>query len=164
MLKNAAKSESMGVELEIRYRPDNNFEAWGMFGYNKARFIKYVRDESKGLDYSGNYLPYAPRSTFNLGAKKSFEMNSALLDKTTLQLQYQGFGKTYWHESNNAWQDNYGLVSGRVSFQKNNISLSVWGKNLFDANYNSWYFTARGSSYAQLGKPSRLGVSAKVRF
>ncbi len=162
MLKNAGKSESMGFELEMRYSPDNKFEAWGMFGFNKAKFVEYMRNDS--TDYAGNYLPYAPRFTLNLGVKQAFEFNSELVDRMTILLQYQGFGKTYWHESNNAWQDFYGLVSGRVSFQKNDISLSIWCKNLFDADYNSFYFTALGNSYAQIGKPSRVGVTAKVRF
>ena len=162
ILKNAAKSESLGTEMEIRYSPNQLFESWAMFGYNKARFVDYQRNDS--TDYSGNFLPYAPRFTLNFGVKKAFKMKTEYVDRLTVQLQYQGFGKTYWHESNNAWQEYYGLVSGRFTIQKSNFSLSLWADNIFDADHNAFYFTALGNSYAQAGKPARAGVTAKIRF
>ncbi|MGQ8336901.1 TonB-dependent receptor [Sunxiuqinia sp. A32] len=162
MLKNAAKSESKGFEAEVRYKPNPKLEVWGMYSYNKAVYVKYQRDED--TDYSGNYLPFAPRSTYNLGGKKTFTIDSNLIDKFSFQLQYQGFGKTYWHDSNNAWQDTYGLLSGRMSFQKKNITLSLWSKNIFDTDYNAYYLSSVGKNFAQPGKPARLGVALKVRF
>jgi len=162
MLTNAGKSESKGVEFELRYRATKKLETWGMFGYNEAKFVRYVKDNQ--TDYSGNYLPYVPRFSFNAGANYTIDVQKKLLDRMRLQLQYQGFGKHYWSETNLAWQDYYGLLSGRISLEKKLCTLSFWTKNLLDADYNSFYFEALGNSYAQLGKPVLAGASLKVRF
>lgn len=55
MLTNAGKSESKGLELELKALPYENLETWVTLGYNEAKFIDYVKNESE--DYSGNYLP-----------------------------------------------------------------------------------------------------------
>ncbi len=162
MLTNAGKSESKGVELELKALPAKNMETWVTFGYNKAKFIEYVKDAN--TDYSGNYLPYVPEYSFNIGGNYTAELNTCWLDRIRFQLSYQGFGKNYWLETNTAWQDYYGLLNHRISFEKKNLVLSFWGKNILDEEYNAFYFNALGNSYAQIGKPARIGVSMKVTF
>ncbi len=162
MLTNAGKSESKGVELELKALPARNLETWFTFGYNKAKFIDYVKDSK--TDYSGNYLPYVPQFSFSVGANYTAEINRNWLDKIRFQLTYQGFGKNYWNEDNLAWQDYYGLLNHNIGFERKNIVLSFWGKNILNSDYNSFYFKALGNSYAQIGKPARLGVSLKISF
>jgi len=162
MLTNAGKSESKGVEMELKALPAKNLETWIAFGYNKAKFIEYVKDEDE--DYSGNYLPYVPRYSFNLGGNYQLDVKASWLDRLRFHLTYNGFGKHYWHESNEAYQDYYGLLNNRVSFEKNNITLSFWGKNLLNTEYNSFYFQAMGKSYAQIGRPATMGMNLKIVF
>lgn len=162
MLTNAGKSESKGVELELKALPARNLETWFTIGYNDARFIEYVKDANN--DYSGNHLPYVPKYSFNIGGNYTIDMNKCLLDRIRLQLTYQGFGKNYWLETNTAWQDYYGMLNHRISFEKKNLVLSFWGKNILGDEYNAFYFNALGNSYAQIGKPARIGVSLKVTF
>ncbi len=162
MLTNAGKSESKGVELELKVLPANNLETWITFGYNEATFKEYVKDSL--TDYSGNYLPYVPRYSFNAGGNYNIDINTGWLNRITLNLTYNGVGKHYWHESNEAYQPYYGLLNSRINFEKENISLSFWGKNLFNTGYNSFYFQALGNSYAQIGKPATMGVKLKVTF
>jgi len=162
MLTNAGKSESKGVELELKALPAQNLETWLTFGYNKARFVEYIKDEDE--DYSGNYLPYVPKFSFNVGGNYKVKVRASWLDQLRFNLSYNGFGKHYWHESNEAWQDFYGLLNHRISFDKSNVTFSFWGKNILNAEYNSFYFKALGNSYAQIGKPATLGVNLKVAF
>jgi len=162
MLTNAGKTESKGVELELKALPAQNLETWLTFGYNAAKFVDYVKNENE--DYSGNYLPYVPKYSFNVGGNYQIDVRASWLDRIRFNLSYNGFGKHYWHESNEAWQDFYGLLNHRVSFEKNNIIFSFWGKNILNAEYNSFYFQALGNSYAQIGKPATLGVNLKVAF
>jgi outer membrane receptor protein involved in Fe transport len=162
MLTNAGKSESKGVEFEIKFLPAKNLEFWLASGYNDAKFIEYVKNENE--DYSGNYLPYVPRYSFNLGGNYLVEVNKNWLDNIRIHLTYNGFGKHYWKETNEAYQDYYGLLNHRISFDKNNISFSFWGKNLLNQEYNSFYFQALGNSYAQPGKPANMGINLKVTF
>jgi outer membrane receptor protein involved in Fe transport len=148
--------------MEFKALPAKNLETWVVFGYNEARFIDYVKDNK--TDYSGNYLPYVPRFTFNVGANYQVEINKNWLDVIRVNLTYSGFGKHYWNEDNLAYQDFYGLLNGRIGFEKNNIALSLWGKNILNTDYNSFYFKALGNSYAQIGKPATLGVNLKIYF
>lgn len=162
MLTNAGKSESKGVEFEMKALPAKNLETWLSFGYNDAKFIEYVKNEDE--DYSGNYLPYVPRFSFNVGGNYTIDVQQKWLDKIRLNLSYNGFGKHYWKETNEAYQDYYGLLNGRVSFEHKHVTLAFWGKNLLNTEYNSFYFQALGNSYAQIGKPVTMGVNLKVAF
>jgi outer membrane receptor protein involved in Fe transport len=162
MLTNAGKSESKGIEFEMKALPAKNLETWLAIGYNEAKFVEYVKNENE--DYSGNYLPYVPKISFNIGGNYTVDLNKSWLEKIRFYLTYNGFGKHYWKETNVAYQDYYGLLNGRISFERNNISLSVWSKNMLDESYNSFYFQAIGNSYAQLGKPATLGINLKVQF
>jgi len=162
MLTNAGKSESKGVELELKALPAKNLETWFSFGYNDAKFTDYVENEY--TEYSGNYIPYIPKYSFNIGGNYTAEINSSWIDRIRFQLTCQGFGKSYWLEENTAWQNSYGLLNHRISFEKKNWILSFWGKNILDANYNAFYFQALENSYAQPGKPARIGASMKVSF
>jgi outer membrane receptor protein involved in Fe transport len=162
MLTNAGKSESKGVELELTTLPARNLETWLAFGYNKAKFIEY--EKNAGEIYSGNYLPYVPLFSFNAGGNYIAEIKSGWLDRIKLNLTYNGFGKHFWHESNEAFQKYYGLLNHRISFEKNNIALSFWGKNILNTDYNSFYFQALGNSYVQIGKPVTMGLNLKIFF
>lgn len=162
MLKNAGKSKSRGFEFEVKAVPFTNFETWATFGYNKAEFVEYIRSAS--LDYSGNYLPYVPEYTMSVGGNYTVNVNSRLLENIHFYAVYQGFGKHYWHEDNSAWQDYYGLLNSRVTLARKNMELALWGKNLLDANYNSFYFTALNNAYVQVGRPASMGLSLKFMF
>ncbi|MCF6358965.1 MAG: TonB-dependent receptor, partial [Draconibacterium sp.] len=139
-----------------------NIETLLAFGYKEDKFVDYVKNENE--DYSGNYLPYIPKFSFNLGGNYMVEMNDSWLDRITFHLTYNGFGKHFWKETNVAYQDYYGLLNHRISFDKRNVTFSFWGKNILNNNYNSFYFQALGNSYAQLGKPASMGVKLNVTF
>ncbi len=162
MLTNAGKSESKGVEMELKMLPAKRLETWVTFGYNDARFVDYYKNEEE--DYSGNYIPYVPRYTFSTGGDYSLEIKRNWLDRVRFHLTYHGFGKHYWHESNEAWQNYYGLLNHRISFEKANIVFAFWGKNILNASYNSFYFQALGNSYAQIGRPATLGMNLQLAF
>jgi outer membrane receptor protein involved in Fe transport len=162
MLTNAGKSESKGFEFELKAIPAKNLETNLTFGYNEARFIEYIKDNK--TDYSGNFLPYVPKFTFNIGANYLLEMNKSWLDLIRINMNYSGIGKHYWHEDNLSYQSYYGLLNGRISFEYKTLTFSVWGKNMLNSDYNSFYFKALGNSYAQIGKPATFGVNLKLNF
>jgi len=162
MLTNAGKSESKGVEMELKMLPSKNLETWITVGYNEASFVEYKKNEDE--DYSGNYLPYVPKFLFNMGGNYLWALKSSWLDQIKFHLTYNGFGKHFWHESNEAWQDYYGTFNHRVSFEKENIVFSFWGKNILNTEYNSFYFQALGNSYAQIGRPATIGMNLQIAF
>ena len=162
MLTNAGKSESKGFEFELKTILAKNLETNLTFGYNEARFVEYIKDNK--TDYSGKFLPYVPKFTFNIGANYLVEIDKNWLDLIKFNLNYSGFGKHYWHEDNLSYQSYYGLLNGRISFEHKNITLSAWGKNMLNSDYNSFYFKSIGNSYAQIGKLSTFGFNLKIKF
>lgn len=164
---NAGKSESKGVELGIRYNPAPYFSLFGEYGFSDARLVSYAEEE---MDYSGNLIPFAPRHTMNIGASYIYNLGEkAFLDRIGINLQYAGAGKMYWTEANDVSQPFYGLTNGSISFEKNRFGLEFWGKNIFNTQYDAFYFTStdmRGveSELMQRGIPVRVGVSLKYNL
>ena len=169
---NAGKSTSKGAELSVRYNPTDNFTLFTEYGYAKAKFKNYetsdkVNGEIKDLDYSGNYIPFAPQHTLSLGASYVYNFaNQSFLDRMILNLRYTGAGKIYWTEDNSAYQPFYGLTNGGITLEKGLFSVELWGKNMFNTKYNSFYFKASDmagveNAYVQRGFPPRFGATLR---
>jgi len=156
MLANAGHSYSKGIEFSIRFLMNKNLTAWGSYGYTEAKFLDYQRYED--VNYGGNYFPYIPMHTLNLGANYTVFFKGNSIRNSTLSLNFQQFGKFYWNDSNTTYQDAYGLLNGRLNFHSRHFDFGLWGKNLLNAQYNAFYFEALGNSYAQAGKPIQYGV------
>jgi iron complex outermembrane receptor protein len=162
MLKNAGRSESKGLEGELTIRPNNILETTINTGYTEATFLEYQKNDS--TDLSGNYLPYAPRVTLYAGQNIHIPINNQLLDKALININYQGTGKLYWDEENNASQDYYGMWNASVTLERKNVSLSFRSKNIFNKDYQVFRFSALGNNYAQRGIPANFSVQMKATF
>ncbi len=164
MKTNAGESVSKGVELFVKAYPAKGWEATLGYGYTHATFKEYIVTDE--LNYNDNFIPYVPRSTVNAGVNKAFEIKGGFLDKIIAHINYKGVGKHFWNLDNSDFQDYYGLLDAKLSFVSGKVQLDVWGKNIFDTSYNSYYFviSSLGNSYVQLGRPAAMGVNLKVTF
>ncbi|MCF8302850.1 MAG: TonB-dependent receptor [Bacteroidales bacterium] len=156
MLKNAGRSESKGMELELSAIPAPHLQAYASFGYTDARFVEYQEDEE--TDFSRNRIPYIPETTFSVGGNYKFIFSSKVIDNIKLNLNYQGIGKHYWDEANTTAQDYYGLLNSKVTLSTRWVNVGAWGKNLLDAEHAAFYFEALGNQYIQKGRPARFGI------
>jgi outer membrane receptor protein involved in Fe transport len=43
--------------------------------------------------------------------------------------------------------------------RKGDFSLSLWGRNLTDTDYYTFYFKSMNNNFLNHGKPARLGVT-----
>jgi outer membrane receptor protein involved in Fe transport len=161
MLKNAGRSESKGLELEFRGIPTTHTEAYVSFGYTDATFTDYVDGDDV---FSGNKIPYIPEYTFHAGFTYEHLFDYNMLDEVMFQLDYRGVGKHYWQEENVSYQDYYGLLNAKISFRKDNLQVSLFGKNILNEDYQAFYFRAMGRSYAQIGQPAIYGLRLDVSF
>lgn len=159
-LTNAGKSTSQGVEVSLSMAPLSGFDANISYGYTRAKFDRYVVNAT--TDYSGKYIPFIPGNTLSVQAGKTFTVNSTWLDAVRVSAAYRGVGDIYWVEKNDAKQKFYNLLDARVSFTKKRMSVELWGKNLTDTQYNSYFFQAFGKSFVQRGRPMQLGVSVNL--
>ena len=58
----------------------------------------------------------------------------------------------------------YTLLSASLLLTKGDFSLKVWGDNLANTHYNSFYFVSIGNAFLQQGKPARCGVTLRMNF
>ena len=76
----------------------------------------------------------------------------------------KGVGDIYWDEANNVKQPFYALLSASVRLEKGDFSLDVWGDNLTNTHYNTFYFVSIGNAFLQKGNPARCGVTLRLNF
>lgn len=162
LLKNAGHSSSKGFEANLKTKQFYGFDFQASYGLTDAKFISYVKDTT--TNYSGNYIPYVPKHTLSISAIKTIDINSNLLDKIMLSALYRGAGAIYWDEANSHKQDFYGLLDAKISFIRRNIQFDIWGQNLTNQYYETYYFVTSGKAYVQTGKPLQYGVKLSVNI
>ena len=161
MMSNAGKSRSRGVEVSaswdvFKLTNLSHLRLMANYGYTHAEFEEF----NDGVnDYSGNYLPYAPKHTVSLGASYNMWIGGSLLDEIVLSASWQGAGDIYWNEANTLKQDFYSLLNASVELRKGDFSLSLWGRNLTNTDYYTFYFKSMNNNFFNYGKPARLGVT-----
>lgn len=163
MMVNAGRSRSYGVEASVRYNPTDHLATWANYGYTHATFTHY--NAGNGNDHTGNFVPFIPRHTINLGADYTlFESTGKRLQSVTTGVDMSANGRIYWTESNSASQSVYTTLNAHVLFDFGNCELNLWGKNLTNKHYHSFYFESMNRAYAQKGKPVQVGFDLNIKF
>ena len=160
MMSNAGRSFSAGAEFSARYAlGDITFDAG--FGYTHAEFIKYNRGDA---DLSGKILPYAPRETYSLNVAYRLPVPRSFANIFVLNVGWNGVGRTYWNEENTLSQPFYSLLSASLAWEKGHWGVSLWGKNLLNEKYNTFYFRSIGNDFFAQGKPLHFGISMHINL
>ena len=167
---NAGKSRSIGAEAALRARLTDAFSLNATYGYTYATFKEYqtnarVNGQTVEVNYNGNYVPFVPKHTFNVGGEYIFALRShSLFDQIVLDAHYKAAGRIYWTEQNNASQPLYGTLNGRISFRKGNGRIALWVNNALNKDYDEFYFESMGRGFAQQGRPVQAGIEVQCRF
>lgn len=160
MMSNAGSSYSYGAEAEVVYNVgDLAFRA--TYGYTHAKFIEY---KSGSIDYSRNYLPFAPRETVSANLTYRLPVSRDFAHRLLLCVGWNGVGKIYWNEENSLSQPFYGLWQASLVWEKGHFGASLWGKNLLNERYNTFYFRSIGNDFFAQGKPAQFGISLHVNL
>ena len=159
---NAGESESYGVEANLVASLNRHLQLNASYGYTEATFVKYNAGE--GEDYSGNYVPFVPRHTLNVGGSYAFFFENSWAQSLTLGANMTGAGKIYWTEANNVSQKFYTSLNGYISLKAKNVQVDLWGRNLTDNEYTTFYFETMGRGYEQRCKPLQMGVDVRFHF
>ena len=163
MMVNAGKSESLGGEVTLAYRPDRHLALTGNYGYTHAKFVEF--DMGDGQDYAGRHVPFMPEHTMNVDAAYSWYPRSIdRVKRITVGMNCSGTGRIYWTEDNTLTQPFYALLGARLGMQFEHLDLLVWGRNLTDADYDTFQFLSMGRRYEQHGKPLNIGIDLTIRF
>ena len=162
VIRNAGKSRSMGMEMELIALLCKGLTLDAGFGYTDAEYREY-KDPLAGTDYSGNTTIMAPEYTYNLGLeyRKDLSKTWGFFARTELI----GIGPFYWNDANNLKQDAYQLVNLNLGLERDNMDLIFWSRNLFDEEYEAVAFEFPGSDpVGQSGDPLTFGVTLRMRF
>lgn len=163
MMVNAGKSESYGAELALRYTPTRHLTLVTNYGYTHATFREY--QDRKDVDYSGNRVPFVPEQNLCLDASYSWFLGHTDGDqRLTLGVNFTGTGGVYWTEDNLHRQPFYGLAGARMAYESPHFTLSLWGKNILNRHYNTFYFESASHGFEQHGKPTQVGMDVTLHF
>ncbi len=163
MLKNAGHSVSKGLEISANTARFHGFDFAVTYGYTNAKFLENRLNAT--TDYSNNFIPYVPENTFAAQVKKSIEIrHSAVLQRIILNVSYKGTGGIYWDDKNSHQQNYYGITDARISFVRANYKFDIWGSNLGNTKYESFYFEALGRKYVQQGRPLQAGIKLAINL
>ena len=161
MMTNAGKTRSFGVELSASYSPSPRWRFNGSYGYTNAKFRDY--DDGHN-DFSGKYIPYAPQHTMFIGANYIQPLRLSWADRIAFNINCRGVGQIYWNEENTVKQPFYSLIGASVSLEHKNYSLILWGENIADADYDTFYFVSINNAFLQRGKPRQLGITLRLNI
>jgi iron complex outermembrane receptor protein len=155
--------EYTGLELEVNAQFNDYFS--GYFGYGLTDSdIKRAADPAD----NGNNAPLVSDYTLNLGAQLRWPMafggDGAY---GVFRVDYQKIGDTYWDPGNISKRSPVDLVDARLGIEvENNWSLVLWGKNVFDEEYNSEFSPgpAPGLHFLWKAPPARGGLTFTKHF
>lgn len=163
MMANAGHTQSCGVELSLAYRPTEWLTLQGNYGYTHAEFKDYQANDT--TNFKGNRVPYAPEQTYMLGV--GFNKNIKKVGRVFANIDFSGAANTYWDDENTIKEAAYGLLNGNLGINFSGwswLTLTLWGKNLTDKEYNTFYFESMDNKFVQKGKPLQAGVKIKIRL
>ena len=161
IMTNAGKTRSYGAEITVKYNPSARMCVTASYGYTDARFTEFHNGIN---DYSGKFIPYAPHNTMFAGVSYILPVNTSWLKSLTLDMNCRGVGEIMWDEANLVKQPFYMLPGASVMMDFNKCSLTLWGENLSDTKYNTFYFVSIGNAFLQRGKPLRIGMTFRVQI
>ena len=168
LLKNAGSARSAGFDLGLTAYLSDYLSLSVNYGYAHAILKDYKPD---GIDYSGNFIPFAPQNTFSLAAGYNRGVrNTQIINRFNINAQYNGAGKIYWTEANDISQSFYGTLNLKAGVTRGAVRLNVWTQNTLNTDYASFYFKTKDYvnntdlPLAQKGTPFQIGVDFTVSF
>lgn len=158
IMTNAGKTRSFGGEASIGWKVSNQFSINGSYGFTDAKFRRFFNGIK---DFKGKRLPYAPSNTLFLQALYEKEIFEGRL---SFEVNMKGAGRIYWNEENTEWQDFYCLLGASASYSSGFLTMQLWGKNLTNTRYKTFYFLSMGNAFFQRGKGIELGGTIRFDF
>ena len=162
MMTNAGQTRSYGAELSLHLRPTLHTTLTASYGYTPATFEHYNDGKT---DYSGKYVPYAPSHTLWAEALHEFTLHGGDWAQTlTMAANVSGAGRIYWNEANSLHQPFYTLLGANITLAGKHYSLQLWGRNLTDTHYRTFYFVSIGHEFLQRSHGRSLGATLRLQF
>lgn len=163
VMANAGKTRSLGAEIAIAITPGQGSTFNLSYGYTNAKFVDY--NDGKA-DYKDKYVPYSPSHTLFAEALHEFSLHShsQWFTSLTVGANVRGTGEIYWNEANDVRQPFYCLLGASATLAGKHYSLELWGRNLTDTKYNTFYFVSIGHTFLQRGHGTSVGATLRINI
>lgn len=155
-LKNAAKAEVSGFEIEARAYLTDAFQVNAAIGYVDAEYETF-----EGLANPGSVkFARVPDYTYNLGFTYDRPVATGVV---TFRGDYS-YKDDYYADVNNdpeMLQEGFGLLDASVTYENEDkgYSVSLYGRNITDEEYHEWGAHLGGiATVLWGGAPQRFGV------
>lgn len=159
-MTNAGRTRSYGVETTVQWSPVNRLSLRGSYGYTHAVFTRY---DNGRQNLKGKRLPYAPAHTLFAGADYTLPFTFWGVTPS-VSADVRAVGDIYWDDMNSARQPFYALLNTSVNFTHRLCSVSLWGTNITNTKYNTFYFTSVGNVFVQRANPWSVGATLRINF
>lgn len=146
-----------GGEIELVTTPLPGLDVYAGLGVTESKIKRYSVNPSA----VGNWAPYVPRESANLGAQYRFPIGGGMRVVLRGDVTYKG--KQYWDPENSMPRDGITLVNLRAGLEdakgKWNVALSV--NNATNKLYNSEWV---GGGFSAPGTPRVVRLDARYNF
>lgn len=161
MMTNAGRTHSFGGEISTTWKPVERLTLTANYGYTNARFRQFVSGKN---DYKGNRLPYSPSNTLYIGA--AYDWHASWMKNNSLEfaVNCSGTGDIYWNEANTRRQNFYAQLGASIAFAAPHWRLEIFGTNLTDTKFYTFYFMSMRNEFVQRGLPPTLGARLNLVF
>lgn len=159
-MTNAGRTRSIGAELSVSWRPLERLSFNASYGYTHAIFTNYNDGKE---DLKGKRVPYAPSNTMFLSAGYRLPIEFAGITPS-VDVSTRGVGNIFWDDSNTVSQKFYATLNASLTFNHRLGTLTLWGDNLTDTRYNTFYFVSIGNTFVQRARPWTAGVTLRLNI
>ena len=160
---NAQKGTYYGLEESLDYYVNDNLILLASLGLLRAEFDEF-KNPVDGTVKSGRTPAQSPKYQYSVGIDYSFFENWHF--KTSVE----GRGSYYFSNGHDEKSDPYALWNASLEYMANNWSLTLWGRNLSDTDYQTRgyffdnYFGTGAALYTQQGDPRTFGLTFSYDF
>ncbi|MCO4321088.1 TonB-dependent receptor [Aliidiomarina quisquiliarum] len=163
-LDNASAGRNWGLEATLDYMPTDQLRWFASLGWLGSEYRHLMLQD--GTNLTGREQAHAPNYQVHTGVEWQFN------DALNLRVEVEAKDSFFFSNSHDQRAKAQQLVHLRLNYNWQNWQFSVFARNLFDQDYatRGFYFgndprdeyTAK--NYVQYGEPSRVGVTARLRF
>ena len=159
---NAAEGETIGLEADIRWTPDERWSLYATLGWLDATFDRF---ETPQVNLNGREQAHAPSYTLAAGA--GYRHPSGWFAR----LDVNARDEFYFDVSHDEQSEAYSLANARLGYTYEQWTVQLWARNLFDEDYavRGFFFGNEppdfpNTLYTRQGDPRQVGVNIERIF
>jgi outer membrane receptor protein involved in Fe transport len=159
---NAAEGETLGLEAEFRWFPNEAWELYATLGLLDATFDKF---ETPQVNLDGRAQAHAPDYSYAVGGRYTHPTGFFVRVDVTARDAF------FYDVSHDQKSQSYELTNARIGYDAESWSVQLWARNLFDRDYTvrGFYFGNEppdfpATLYTRFGDPRQVGITFDKRF